>query len=293
MKDAKRKLDEVWEQGGSVRITRPKIFPDEYCRLHPADCPYGEQGDKLWVRETFAFTDNCEGYVFYKADSPQCDISNFKWRPSIHMPRSAARIFLDVKRIRVGQLQDISNEDAEKEGAGIEWLRKWIEENYREPDESPYWIHDHFHDYDQSLSFCEKCGKKEVRKMKRLAKKEGATGNDIDEIYLDGGWDTESDSQPYCENCEKPLSYTPLNSFLENRIEDYIQDGFYKSDAYALDQFNDDVLKNIKSFNKICFRTLWDSINAKSGYSWKSNPWVWVVDFEKSEESKCIQEHTY
>ena len=32
-----------------------------------------------------------------------------------------------------------------------------------------------------------------------------------------------------------------------------------------------------------CFRTLWDSINAKRGYSWESNPWVWAVSFGRTE----------
>lgn len=85
-------------------------------------CPYGQPGDLLWVRETFfdcnpfhsfpAFEDS-ERYLF-KADDDF--IFDHKWKPSIHMPKDAARIWLEVTNIRVERLQDISHEDAKNEG---------------------------------------------------------------------------------------------------------------------------------------------------------------------------------
>jgi len=82
-------------------------------------CPYGKQGDILWVRETWNRSDcNCEfscthpPYI-YKADGWSDDGG---WKPSIHMPREACRLFLKIKDIRVERLQDISEEDALKEG---------------------------------------------------------------------------------------------------------------------------------------------------------------------------------
>lgn len=74
------------------------------------ECPYGQPGDVLWVRETFQ--QDGEDYL-YKAN---CDINVVGWKPSIHMPKSAARIWLRIANVRVERLQDISREDARAEG---------------------------------------------------------------------------------------------------------------------------------------------------------------------------------
>lgn len=77
-------------------------------------CPYGEPGDILWVRETWCPPHHLipeSGYV-YKAD----DNRPFRWKPSIHMPFAAARIFLRVKSVRVERLHDISEADVIAEG---------------------------------------------------------------------------------------------------------------------------------------------------------------------------------
>lgn len=104
-------------------------------------CPYGQPGDKLWVRETWAPADLlAEGYVL---DDPVCvgyraDLSavsheagnvhsvdtyawnwdRLRWRPSIHMPRWASRLSLLLTGVRVERLHAISEEDARGEGAG-------------------------------------------------------------------------------------------------------------------------------------------------------------------------------
>jgi len=80
----------------------------------PARC-CKRPGDLLYVRETW-----CQpaAYTFwYKADSP---VQNIKWRPSIHMPREAARIFLRVTDVRVERLQDIAPDQIDAEGCK-EW----------------------------------------------------------------------------------------------------------------------------------------------------------------------------
>jgi hypothetical protein len=90
-------------------------------------CPYGKPGDRLWVRETFVdagtntYTKK-QGIqtLFYAASLPipKENIKQFKgkWKPSIHMPRWASRLTLEVTNIRVERVQDISDEDILSEG---------------------------------------------------------------------------------------------------------------------------------------------------------------------------------
>jgi hypothetical protein len=96
-------------------------------------CPYGAPGDQLWVRETWcsAYARGCWGTVFaadeafiqgkrahekgahFNAESKD---QTYRWKPSIHLPRWASRITLEVTEVRVQRLQDISEEDAAAEG---------------------------------------------------------------------------------------------------------------------------------------------------------------------------------
>lgn len=75
--------------------------------------PYGKPGDLLWVRETF--TEWPKGSYQYRASTAFGDELGI-WKPSIHMPKAAARIWLMVEEITVERLQDISEEDAIAEG---------------------------------------------------------------------------------------------------------------------------------------------------------------------------------
>lgn len=94
---------------------------------HEVACPYGAAGDRLWVRESWnvsglgfgmkpslASTIADAGAWRYAAD----DKSGWQhgWRPSIHMPRGASRITLEVMGVRVERLQEISEADAVAEG---------------------------------------------------------------------------------------------------------------------------------------------------------------------------------
>lgn len=94
-------------------------------------CPFGQVGDRLWVRETFmdltgtgieATTGKFEGFA-YRADTPAGSYGDevrkeygLKWTPSLHMPRKACRILLEITAVRVERLNDISEEDAKAEG---------------------------------------------------------------------------------------------------------------------------------------------------------------------------------
>ena len=77
--------------------------------------PYGAPGDLLWVRETWAGHASGVDYAadFAAVSRPQAG----PWRSSIHMPRWASRITLQVESVRVERLQDITQKDAIAEGA--------------------------------------------------------------------------------------------------------------------------------------------------------------------------------
>ncbi len=77
-------------------------------------CPYAV--DQLWVRETWAPgpLDGTPEY-YYRADSYDCP-QVWPWKPSIHMPRKASRIQLEIINVRAERVQDISDDDADNEG---------------------------------------------------------------------------------------------------------------------------------------------------------------------------------
>lgn len=102
-------------------------------------CPYGEPGDRLWVREAFALSQRdpddyevsmCEPWWWdppvYRAGTADGEWTRWDgrrhvpipppWRPSIHMPRWASRLTLEVTSVRVERVQSISEEDARAEG---------------------------------------------------------------------------------------------------------------------------------------------------------------------------------
>lgn len=81
-------------------------------------CPFGKIGDRLYVRETWAKL--TIGYVYKAEDSIFDNHPIFKWKPSIYMPKSAARIWLEITDIRVERVQDINGADAIKEGVTME-----------------------------------------------------------------------------------------------------------------------------------------------------------------------------
>lgn len=92
-------------------------------------CPYGQPGDRLWVREAFGSKIRSVGgtpheSIAYRATEPDaayCYDCNgnelpMKWKPSIHMPRKYCRILLEIVSVRVERLNSISADDCRKEG---------------------------------------------------------------------------------------------------------------------------------------------------------------------------------
>ena len=154
-----------------------------------------QDGDILWVRETwYKNYPHKYGRYWYRADGEKIDMptiyggtviygkdDGLKWRPSIFMPREAARIFLRVTNVRVERLQDISEEDARAEGC---------------------------------ITFHYKTG--------------------------------------------------------DGKFEDVLEFDLTARDAFC---------------------ELWQRLNLKRGYGWETNPWVWVIEFEKisKEEAERLE----
>lgn len=110
------------------RIVKPQaaILTDEMARglgvrppavENPAviPCPYGQVGDRLWVREAWAVHPET-GSLLYRADDIAPTPIDIHWKPSIHMPRKHSRILLEITSIKVERVQAISWEDALAEG---------------------------------------------------------------------------------------------------------------------------------------------------------------------------------
>lgn len=172
----------------------PAVPVNNITTLMPS--PYGKPGDRLWVRETWGVVmEHCTedtfyggvertqsfwrervqrdvGFVVCRADSGGDDGGEY-WRPSIHMPRWASRITLEVTGVRVERVQDISTADAIAEGV-------------------------------------------------------------IDDAWLE--WR------------EDVTNYAPPGSTIQDERGKFAQ--------------------------------LWNEINAKRGYGWDVNPWVWVIEFK-------------
>lgn len=95
-------------------------------RWHPADpnavqaSPYGQPGDRLWVKETLCVAESPEGEkcYAYRADNwTEAPSVDGKWMPSIFCRRVASRITLEITAVRVERLNDISEADAKAEGS--------------------------------------------------------------------------------------------------------------------------------------------------------------------------------
>ena len=105
------------ERGTEIHVCRREHERGEDCEPEFfARCPYGSSGDRLWVREAHWIHES-ERIVAYRADGEMPKhMEGSRWRPSIHMPRWASRLLLEVTEVRVERLQEITEEGAIAEG---------------------------------------------------------------------------------------------------------------------------------------------------------------------------------
>lgn len=140
-------------------------------------CPYGGMGDRLWVRETWQPNPNCDddewdkhNCSYYEWSGCGSNPSNLpsalqkpehciyqasfngqglKWKPSLHMPRWASRLLLEIVDINIERLQDISEADSAAEGMGSPitrdckkpaFIRLWKSINGEESWNSNPWV---------------------------------------------------------------------------------------------------------------------------------------------------------
>jgi len=112
-----------------------ELASNGFCIGEIIKSPFGAPGDRLWVRETWA-TDylhdgikpseltEMDSDIFYRADGhidAKTDIWVHCWRPSIHMPRWASRITLEITREWAERVQEISEDDAKAEGLAVSY----------------------------------------------------------------------------------------------------------------------------------------------------------------------------
>lgn len=121
---------------------------DDY--LNGTLCSYGMIGDVLWVRETFQYNADFMSRrivpYFYKTDKINIPI----WKPSIFMPKAAARIWLEITDVRVDSLWDISLQDIEAEGLPVNWRDtcssplEWFQSLWQKINGAEFWDANHW-----------------------------------------------------------------------------------------------------------------------------------------------------
>lgn len=259
---------------------------------HEADdvrCSYGVPGDHLWVRERWmhSFVGSNVDACHYLADagtdrwrqasSEQHALDSWKgcWKSSMFMPRWASRITLEVTGVRMERLQQIAVDDVLAEGLDVSAASALAVTGAASYTTVPeHWISGD----DESLSYCRPCGENKVAALR--------AERPTEEFQLDGGWGIDGDSQAFCESCNCALENTFTNCACEEELDHFEREGFdvrNPGDCYVLDRLLMavpwDGAEHSPALRRLAYHALWDSINAKRGHPWASNPWVWVVEF--------------
>jgi hypothetical protein len=117
----------IWWSAPPSDLIRKSDYYD-----HGTPCPYGHVGDLIWVRETWAPDDDLESYwggiedfpgdartwesMKFRSTASDFELKTTRWRPSIHMPKWACRIWLEITDVRVERIASISDADCLAEG---------------------------------------------------------------------------------------------------------------------------------------------------------------------------------
>jgi hypothetical protein len=208
-------------------------------------------------------------------------------------------------------VQDISHADIEAEGVTFDLIRSLLKPTKTK---QGHWITGR--DCDSSEDYCYDCAKKVVDELNA---KEGDRDN-----VVDGGWENhDSDYQARCEKCDCLLNYWPTTHLFETEVDGFESRSeimpLSNEDRYSLETLlgaapdQDEALQN--RVLKLCWRYLWDSINAEPkpcyrkeeithyvSYPWQDiretreyrgkpwyvygNPLQWVVEFERTEKEQ-------
>lgn len=260
---------------------------------HP--CPFGTIGARLYVRETWRPVGPWEcredgATIQYHADSAYLRKTGWpedfrvkagdgrdKWKPSIHHPRWASRLTLEITDVRVERLQDISEEDAEAEGVTTKMAMEILEPLARRFKGAGgiYYLE---HKTDRTTidkDLCKPCAIRACKKNKSL------------DWRYDG--DAERDSiYCHCEDCGKalelpsPTAYCCGIEFTEGMLSNGAPTSPHEAEiahrAFEFAQY----YQNDKDVNtcqhRAAFAALWDSL-AEPGQRWTDNPWLWCLSF--------------
>lgn len=271
-------------------------------RLHKGKPSRIEVGDILWVRETFCELDkhhwndptlrreaieNRYGYprvnaFAYKAEcgreSERCrEELGYRWKPSIHMPRVAARLFLQVTAVRSESLHDITEADAIAEGMNTELLEQLLEpEASKISSDYERWL-TNFKEGKHSLErYCSEC-------VEDACKQKG------EDWHVDG-WNEEfeRDSPNRCKTCNILLQHYLTTHGISEEVWHQLEcpgpiggdDAWILHNAIDNGDWDEYESEHRGDIALLCFQQYWDRINAKT-CPWKSNPTVWVIEFEK------------
>ncbi len=203
-------------------------------------------------------------------------------RPNLFLPFDYARTHIEILSVRPERVQEITAEDAKREGVTFDGIRELLEP-FATADVRPFhWIHG----ADDGEVFCDECIDAAVAKVKK------ADPKNADDFSRDGGWTSaEGEEGPVsCTTCEKLLDYTLSDGGRRAELNHFKEHGFdltNSQEAYELQQIfveadciEDEDLKD--RVYMLGFFILWDSINPD--YPMASNPWDWRYAFKRVEK---------